>query len=139
MKTGFICEHCGKFVPTDSYIGTAYRNHCPYCLWSKHLGQENPDDKVRPCQGMMKPIGLTFKQEGFDKFTKKPKQGEIMIVHQCLGCGTVTINRIAADDEPEAILKLLDISQVKVGTTDKNIEILNKGNKEEVKTQLFGK
>ena len=30
----FICENCGKKVPK---LGYSCRNHCPYCLHSKHV------------------------------------------------------------------------------------------------------
>ena len=86
---------------------------------------------------MMEPIGLTFKQEGFDKFTKEAKQGEIMIVNQCLGCGAVTINRIAADDDPKAILKLLRRSFAPLRMTP-DIKVLDEKDEKEVKRQLFG-
>ncbi|MFN2146641.1 MAG: RNHCP domain-containing protein, partial [Anaerolineales bacterium] len=28
----FICEHCGAEVS-----GVGFTNHCPVCLWSKHV------------------------------------------------------------------------------------------------------
>ena len=31
----FNCEHCGKEVLPLS--DGSYRNHCPYCLYSKHV------------------------------------------------------------------------------------------------------
>jgi len=43
----------------------------------------------------MKPVGLTFK-----------KDGEIMIVHQCLNCNKISRNRIAGDDNTYAITSL---------------------------------
>ncbi len=30
----FICEHCGKKV---GKLGYTSRDHCPYCLYSKHV------------------------------------------------------------------------------------------------------
>ena len=30
----FICDNCGKRVPK---LGYSSRNHCPYCLHSKHV------------------------------------------------------------------------------------------------------
>jgi hypothetical protein len=44
----------------------------------------------------MEPIGLRFKRDG-----------ELMIVHQCLSCGKISNNRIAGDDIPEVILMLI--------------------------------
>ncbi len=34
----FDCENCGKHV---SKLGYSCRNHCPYCLHSKHV-DKNP-------------------------------------------------------------------------------------------------
>lgn len=34
--------------------------------------------------------------------------GELMIIHLCLGCGALSVNRIAGDDDPYAILSLID-------------------------------
>lgn len=35
----FICAHCGTHVR-----GNGYTNHCPECLWSKHV-DNNPGDR----------------------------------------------------------------------------------------------
>ena len=50
----FICEHCGKLVPKLEY---SCRNHCPYCLYSKHV-DINPGDRAETCHGTLKPIGI---------------------------------------------------------------------------------
>ena len=50
----FICENCGKKVPK---LGYSCRNHCPYCLHSKHL-DINPGDRAEECHGILEPIGL---------------------------------------------------------------------------------
>ena len=42
----FICEHCGREVR-----GNGYTNHCPYCLWSKHV-DINPGDRAAGCGGL---------------------------------------------------------------------------------------
>ena len=49
----FICENCGKKV---SKLGYTCRNHCPYCLHSKHL-DINPGDRKEACHGLLKPVG----------------------------------------------------------------------------------
>lgn len=68
----FICEACGRDVPKTST--TTPRNHCPFCLWSKHV-DINPGDRQNPCRGMLKPIGINTD-------TKK----EYIIVHECEKC-----------------------------------------------------
>ena len=91
----------------------------------------------------MKPIGLTFKQEGTDKYDRS-RQGELMIIHECLGCGKISINRIAGDDSPEAILRIFEESQGLL-SGKKNllerggIKIIPREEREKIITQLFGK
>ena len=45
----FICEHCGKKVTKLEY---SCRNHCPFCLYSKHL-DINPGDRAEKCHGLL--------------------------------------------------------------------------------------
>ena len=33
------------------------RDHCPYCLYSKHL-DINPGDRANECEGLLRPIGI---------------------------------------------------------------------------------
>ena len=90
----------------------------------------------------MAPIGLTFKQEGMNKYGGK-RQGELMIVHQCLKCKKISINRIAGDDKSEAILKIFrnskKINSEKISQIEQNnIKLLTEENKQEIFRQLFG-
>ncbi len=64
----FICENCGASV-----IGNGYTNHCPKCLWSKHV-DINPGDRLNSCDGMMKPINAFFKNQQWH------------LTHQCQKC-----------------------------------------------------
>jgi hypothetical protein len=32
----------------------SYRNHCPACLWSKHVDVQ-PGDRAATCRGLMRP------------------------------------------------------------------------------------
>ena len=91
----------------------------------------------------MKPIGLTFKQEGIDKYGL-PRQGELMLIHECLGCGKISINRIAGDDNPETILRVFEESQgLPSGKKEllkrSGIEIISEGDRKKIIIQLFGK
>ncbi len=131
----FICVNCGKEVLLEA-LGTQHRNHCPFCFYSLHVDLEVSGDRKSECKGKMKPIGLTFKQEGVDKYGKE-RQGEIMIIHQCEKCNHISINRIAGDDDSEGILELFDkgkeledIPNIHVLKTDEE--------KEKVKIQLYG-
>jgi len=91
---GFICKNCGQKVAPVKY-GGSYRNHCPFCLWSKHVDLNEPGDRKSTCQGMMEPIGV---------FTRRT--GEYVLVHKCKKCGFERYNRIAGDDDFEKVVKL---------------------------------
>lgn len=124
-------------------MGTCHRNHCPDCLWSKHVDLNKSGDKKAQCLAMMEPVGLTFKQEGFDKFGNR-KKGEIMIIHRCINSDKISINRIAADDNPETILEVFNNSftlntEIKNKLKQSKIVLLVKTDETEIKNQLFGK
>ncbi|MFA5933376.1 MAG: RNHCP domain-containing protein [Microgenomates group bacterium] len=138
----FECINCYKKI-SASAIGTANRNHCPDCLYSKHVDFCSPGDRKATCQQKMKPIGLTFKNEGKDKYGND-KHGEIMIIHQCLGCNRISINRIAGDDDPQSIFDILNESKnldlsSKLELESANIRLITDSDLNEVNTQLFGK
>jgi hypothetical protein len=102
-----------------------------------------PGDRKSACYGEMEPIGLTFKQEGINKYGEA-KQGELMLIHQCLKCGKISINRLAADDNPQAILEIFEKSKQlnpeKINKlTQAGIKALTEQDKKEIETQLFGK
>jgi len=81
----FRCRNCGLDVPSDA-PGTAHRNHCPNCLWSRHL-DEHPGDRASDCGSLMEPIAITVRGGG-----------EWVLVHRCSGCEVLHLNRIAGDD-----------------------------------------
>lgn len=85
-KEDFVCEQCGAEVR-----GNGYTNHCPHCLWSKHV-DVNPGDRAEPCMGMMQPISLAKKREKFS------------LTHQCLRCGAERRNITAEWDNLEILL-----------------------------------
>lgn len=141
--SGFKCSHCHFWVPVNESIGTAHRDHCSFCLWSKHVDLGKPGDRKSECKAGMEPIGLTFKQEGWDK-AGKLRQGELMLIHQCTQCDKISINRIAADDSLEAIISLFETSQrLDPEMTNRlekdDIRLLTENDREEIMTQLYGK
>lgn len=85
----FMCEICGTHV-----LGTGYTNHCPNCLYSKHV-DVNPGDRDSLCKGIMAPI-----KQGYQK-----KKG-VFIVHECLRCGYQKKNKISERDNNKIIDKL---------------------------------
>lgn len=90
----FTCVHCGRFVgPLPS--GGHNRNHCPYCLYSRHVDAERSGDRASGCLGPMAPIGAF----------QRPN-GEHVLVHRCERCGFERFNRIQADDDFDLVLSL---------------------------------
>lgn len=141
-KGGFRCCNCGHWASFSEFMGTEHRNHCSFCLWSKHVDLKKPGDRKSKCQARMKPIGLTFKHEGVDKYGI-PRQGELMLIHECV-CEKLSINRIAGDDNTETILRVFEESQrlspEKMNQLESdNIEALSRERKKEILAQLFGK
>lgn len=137
-----ICENCKKEFTTDGLIGTHNRNHCPFCLYSKHVDLKESGDRKCECGGLMEPIALTFKKEGTDKYGKE-KQGEIMVIQKCQKCGDISINRIAGDDNPDRILEIFSKSKnldqkTKTLLKNNNIIILEEKDEAETRKQLFG-
>ena len=96
-NTRFTCSYCGwEVLPLRN---GSYRNHCPFCLFSRHIDIK-PGDRKSECGGLMKPVGLKYKSgKGFQ------------IVHRCLRCGEERVNKIAGGtvqpDDIEEIVKLL--------------------------------
>ncbi len=84
----FTCERCGFFVR-----GNGYTNHCPRCLWSKHV-DVNPGDRQATCQGLMEPVSVEL------------KSGEYVILHRCVSCGFKKRNKAAKEDNFDVILQL---------------------------------
>jgi hypothetical protein len=72
-KTNFTCEHCGRDVPWARFEGQRRpRDHCPFCLWSKHVSTDiGGQAGYPPCGAMMRGTDL----------------GSGEAVWRCLGCG----------------------------------------------------
>lgn len=85
----FVCEVCGTKV-----VGTGYTNHCPNCLFSKHVDETVPGDRKSPCSGLMEPVGVEI------------NHGEYSLLHRCQKCGKMTKNKTADNDDFEKILKI---------------------------------
>lgn len=84
----FTCENCKFKVKGDGFT-----NHCPKCLYSKHV-DINPGDRAEECGGLMEPI-----------FLEKNKQG-YKLTHQCLKCGEKRHCKVNEADDIEALAKL---------------------------------
>ena len=86
----FICENCNKKVSKLSYTA---RDHCPHCLFSKHV-DINPGDRNNNCLGLLKPFDV-------EKFKKTYK-----IIYKCIRCNKMHKNIIADDDDMNMIILL---------------------------------
>ncbi|MBE6714251.1 MAG: RNHCP domain-containing protein [Ruminococcaceae bacterium] len=86
--SGFICGHCQKEVKP---LGYTSRNHCPYCLWSRHM-DENPGDRASECRGLMEPVSCE----------PDSKKGYI-IIHKCTECGAVRRNKAAYGPKAQSL------------------------------------
>ena len=86
----FICENCGQLV---NPLGYTARDHCPHCLYSKHV-DIMPGDRQNTCKGLLKPIGI-------EKFKDTYK-----ILYKCTSCNEPHKNIMAKDDNMKLIIEL---------------------------------
>lgn len=84
----FICGNCGEEVKGDGYT-----NHCPSCLWSKHV-DINPGDRAAECGGMMRPAKVEI------------EKGEYVLTHRCVKCGREKRNKMSPKDNFQEVLKI---------------------------------
>jgi transcription elongation factor Elf1 len=84
----FTCGHCGANV-----LGNGYTNHCPVCLWSKHV-DINPGDRLNTCGGMMKPVAVEI------------DHGEYILIHRCENCGISKRNKTVPTDNFDVVVGL---------------------------------
>lgn len=88
-KEAFICEKCRFEV-----FGNGYTNHCPKCLWSKHV-DKNPGDRTEKCKGLMRPVAVELR-----------KGGRYFILHKCIKCGFGRYNSVRDEDDFEAVINI---------------------------------
>ena len=86
----FVCENCKNLVKKLEYSA---RDHCPSCLYSKHV-DINPGDRLNTCLGLLKPIGI-------EKYRDTYK-----IIYKCLKCKEIHKNIMAIDDNMDLIIEL---------------------------------
>lgn len=86
----FICENCNKEVSKLNYTS---RDHCNFCLYSKHV-DIFPGDRSNNCLGLLEPIGI-------EKYKNTFK-----ILYTCKKCGKNHKNIMAKDDNIDLIILL---------------------------------
>ncbi len=93
INEGFICENCGKPNPKAQ---KTCRNHCKHCLYSKHVDEKTPGDRVSHCHGLMEPSFIDYSSgKGY------------RIIHKCLRCGKEIANKTTDDDNIEKITEIM--------------------------------
>lgn len=86
----FVCDNCGKIVNKLNYTA---RDHCPFCLYSKHV-DINPGDRLNKCKGLLKPIDI-------EKYKDSYK-----IIYECTKCHEKHKNIMANDDDYNIIIEI---------------------------------
>jgi len=94
----FVCDNCGKSIEP---LGYTCRDHCPYCLYSKHVDKD-PGDRAETCHGALKPIGLE----------NNSKKG-YTIIYKCEKCGAIRRNKMANDDDFDLLMKIVEENSFK--------------------------
>lgn len=87
----FVCGNCSKDVK-----GNGYTNHCPKCLWSKHVDID-PGDREADCKGMMKPMLVEF------------EKGEYILTNQCIKCGYKKRNKVSSEDDFDTLAQVAKV------------------------------
>lgn len=87
-KEDFVCSKCGYNVQ-----GNGYTNHCPECLWSKHV-DIFPGDREEKCAGMMEPVRIERKGK------------EYTIIHKCIVCGKEMPNKTVKEDNFQMVVQI---------------------------------
>ena len=92
-REDFVCYNCGFKV-----YGSGYTDHCPKCLWGKHV-DINPGDRQSKCLGKMKPVGAI------------DERNNIIIFYRCTKCGSEKRFKASAYDDREGLYKLIKSSK----------------------------
>jgi hypothetical protein len=82
----FTCSTCAREVPCG---GKRPRDHCPWCLHSRHVDVV-PGDRASTCGGDLVPQAAE----------RSPQGKGWMIVYRCVACGALRRNRVLDDVEP---------------------------------------
>ena len=88
LREDFTCAHCGLSV-----TGNGYTDHCPACLWGRHV-DTSPGDRSADCGEMMRPVDIV------------ERKGGTRIAYVCEKCRHTFQVRRAKEDSDDAILAL---------------------------------
>lgn len=82
----FVCENCKKDI--IKHPEWSARNHCPFCLHSKHLDDIFPWDRNSNCSWIMVPVDIDYRKNKW-----------YMVKHKCKKCSKEILNKVAPDDD----------------------------------------
>jgi hypothetical protein len=89
----FICKNCKESNPKAEKV---LSNHCRNCLYSLHVDEVVPGDRLSTCLGLMEPIDIEQNQnKGFK------------ILHRCQKCKKMMWNMVAYDDDLYLVTQLI--------------------------------
>lgn len=77
-------------------MGDGYTDHCPKCLWGKHVDEEIPGDRASECRGMMEPIETRCQMTDV----------RYKIKYRCIKCGHEFWVREGKGDDREKLVEL---------------------------------
>ncbi len=89
----FVCKKCKEYNPKAE---KGCRNHCRNCLYSLHVDEQVPGDRLSACLGLMEPIDIEQNQ----------KKG-FKILHRCRNCRKMMWNMVAEDDDLYLVTQLI--------------------------------
>ncbi len=93
----FVCAQCNSSV--EPLTSGSYRNHCPRCLFSKHVDVV-PGDRLASCGGLMEPVNVEYAS----------KKGW-MVMHRCMACGFARPNKAALRDvQPDDFSRIIALA-----------------------------
>jgi len=89
-KENFTCLNCGEKI-----TGNGYTDHCPNCLWGKHVDESIPGDRASDCRGVMEPVRVIYEKNKY------------RIEYKCLKCGHKFKVWASNDDNRDVLLVLV--------------------------------
>lgn len=94
VTENFTCAVCGQKVK-----GNGYTDHCPECLWGKHVDKLIPGDRSSDCLGLMEPIWAEF------------CQNQWRVGYKCCNCNHIFSVKAAQQDNKEKLFSLLKLKE----------------------------
>lgn len=93
INESFKCKKCGNEVQA---LKTGCRNHCNNCLYSLHVDEKIPGDRLSNCLSLMEPTSI-----------ESNKKKGLIIYHKCLKCSKIIPNKSAEDDNQNSLILIM--------------------------------